>query len=105
MNAPPRPGIAALAAIAAIVISSGCAAMRSSPRAGGFVDDAAITSKIRSETVADNIDAAAISVETSSGTVTLSGFARSLLEKQTAGSVAMKIKAVSQVRYEIALRP
>jgi len=37
--------------------------------------------------------------------VTLSGFARSLLEKQTAGSVAMKIKAVSQVRYEIGLRP
>jgi len=65
MNALPRPGIAALAAIAAIVISSGCAATRSSPRAGGFVDDAAITSKIQSEMVADNIDAAAISVETS----------------------------------------
>ena len=72
----------------------------------GYVDDSAITSRIKSEIVADkNIDADAITVETASGTVVLSGFARSALEKQTAESIAIKIKGVSLVRNEIAVRP
>jgi osmotically-inducible protein OsmY len=51
------------------------------------------------------VDAAAITVETSNGTVVLSGVARSSLEKSTAESIAMKVRGVKAVQNNVALRP
>ncbi len=96
--------VAALLAAGALV--AGCSTMQSEQPFGGYVDDASISARIRSEMAADkNMNLASITVETTSGSVLLSGFARGLLEKQTAESIAVKIKGVSQVKNEIALRP
>ena len=106
MKASLRAPMAALVAAAASLALSGCDAMRPAPQGVGHVDDGAITARITSELVADrNIDSAAIKVETTNGTVLLSGFARSPLEKQTAESIAIKIRGVSLVKNEIAVRP
>jgi hyperosmotically inducible protein len=92
--------------LASGVLLAGCADLHSPPHFGGYVDDAAINAKIKSEMAADkNADLAAVTVETTSGAVLLSGFAHSPLDKQTAESIAIKIKGVSQVKNEIALRP
>lgn len=92
--------------LAAGALIAGCSSMHSQPHFGGYVDDASINAKIKSEMAADkNVDLASITVETTSGIVLLSGFARGPVEKQTAESIAVKIKGVSQVKNEIALRP
>ncbi len=96
--------VAVLLAAGTLIV--GCSTMHGQPHLGGYVDDASISARIKSEMAADkNVDLASITVETTSGTVLLSGFARGPVEKQTAESIAVKIKGVSQVKNEIALRP
>ena len=98
--------MAAIAAAAVLVALAGCAIERGGRRVGTYVDDATITTRIKADLVADrNVDSDAIRVETVDGTVTLSGFARSPLEKTTAESIAMKANGAKQIRNEIALRP
>ncbi|HWK84190.1 MAG TPA: BON domain-containing protein [Caldimonas sp.] len=101
-----RTTLATLAAVAALIITSGCAVSRGQETTGAYIDDATITTKIKSEMVEDkNVDAAAIKVETLNGTVMLSGFAKNSLEKETAERIALKVKGVKQVKNEIAVRP
>ena len=101
-----RTTFAALAAAAALVVSSGCAVSRGQESVGAYVDDATITTKVKAEMVEDkNVDAAAIKVETLNGTVMLSGFAKNSVEKETAERIALKVKGVKQVKNEIAVRP
>ena len=98
--------VATVAAAAVLVAAAGCAMERGPQRVGSFVDDATITSRIRADIAADkNVDAVAIQVETIDGTVTLSGVARTQLEKTTAESIAMKANGAKQIRNEIAVRP
>ena len=101
-----RSTLATLAAVAALVVTSGCAVTRGQETTGAYIDDATITTKVKAEMVENkNVDAAAIKVETLNGTVMLSGFAKSSLEKETAQSIAMKVKGVKEVKNEIAVRP
>jgi osmotically-inducible protein OsmY len=101
-----RTTLATLAAVAALIVTSGCAVSRGQETTGAYIDDATITTKIKSEMVEDkNVDAAAIKVETLNGTVMLSGFAKNSLEKETAERIALKVKGVKQVKNEIAVRP
>ena len=101
-----RTHLATLAAVAALVVTAGCAVTRGQEHVGAYVDDATITTKVKAEMVADkNVDAGAIKVETLNGTVMLSGFAKNSLERNTAESIAMKVGGVKQVKNEIAVRP
>lgn len=101
-----RDCVATLLVTAALVTTAGCAVTRGQEPVGAYVDDATITTKIKAEMVADkNVDAGAIKVETLNGTVMLSGFAKSSLEKSTAESIARKVSGVKQVKNEIAVRP
>ena len=101
-----RTPLATLVAVAALVITSGCAVSRGQETVGAYVDDAAITTSIKARMVEDkNVDAAAIKVQTLNGEVMLSGFAKSSLEKNTAESIAVKVKGVRAVKNEIAVRP
>ena len=84
----------------------GCAVTRGQETVGAYVDDTAITTAIKSHFVENrDVDATSIKVETLNGTVMLSGFAKSALERTTAESVATKVKGVKSVRNEIAIRP
>ena len=101
-----RNCIAAAIAASALVVTSGCAVSRGQETIGAYVDDAAITTSVKARMVEDKaVDAAAIKVETLNGTVMLSGFAKSSIEKSTAESIAMKVKGVKSVQNNVAVRP
>ncbi len=101
-----RTPLAATVAAAALVVTSGCAVTRGQESAGAYIDDAAISTQVKAKMIEDrNVDAAAIKVDTLNGEVMLSGFAKSSLEKNTAESIAMKIKGVKSVKNQIAVRP
>ena len=95
-------------ALAALVLAaaSGCAVQRGQESVGAYVDDAAITTSVKTRFI-DNkdVDAGAIKVETLNGTVMLSGFAKSQDERTKAQDIAMKVKGVKTVKNEIAVRP
>ena len=97
-----------IASLAVIVIAtaSGCAVTRGQETVGAYVDDAAITTSVKARFVENKqVDAAAISVETLNGTVMLSGFAKSSLERNTAENIARGVNGVRMVKNEIAVRP
>lgn len=96
------------AAMTAIVLltTSGCAVTRGQETVGAYVDDAGITTLIKSRFVENKqVDAASIKVETLNGTVMLSGFAKNSTERSTAESIARGVSGVKSVKNEIAVRP
>jgi hyperosmotically inducible periplasmic protein len=102
--------LALAASVTAIVLvtvtATGCAVTRGQESVGAYVDDATITTQIKSRFVENKqVDAASISVETLNGTVMLSGFAKNSAEKATAEGIARKVNGVKSVKNEIAIRP
>ena len=101
-----RTTIATAIAVAALVAVSGCAVTRGQETVGAYVDDASITTQIKSRFIENKeVDAASIRVETLNGTVMLSGFAKNSTEKSTAETLARKVNGVKAVKNEIAIRP
>jgi hyperosmotically inducible periplasmic protein len=90
----------------ATVVSTGCAMIRGQETAGAYVDDASITTAVKSKFVEDKtVDAGAINVQTLNGTVALSGFAKSNAEKTQAEAIARNTKGVREVRNNLVVRP
>ena len=101
-----RTPLAALVAAAALVVTSGCAVTRGQETTGAYIDDAAISTQVKAKMIEDkNVDAAAIKVDTLNGEVMLSGFAKNSVEKNTAESIATKVKGVKSVKNQIVVRP
>lgn len=101
-----RTPIVAAAIAMALLVTAGCAVMRGQESVGAYVDDATITTQIKSRFVeSKEVDASSISVETLNGTVMLSGFAKSGNEKSTAEAIARRVSGVKAVKNEIAVRP
>lgn len=73
---------------------------------GAYIDDAGITTLVKSRLFEDKtVAGSSISVETLNGTVMLSGFAKSTLERNTAEKIARGVNGVKSVKNEIAVRP
>jgi len=69
---------------------------------GEYVDDSWITSKVKSEMIADKtVKAHNITVNTSHGVVTLSGTAASVQESTKAVEIARSVKGVTSVENNI----
>jgi osmotically-inducible protein OsmY len=101
-----RTLLAATLAAASLLALPGCAVTRGQETVGAYVDDATITTQIKSRFVSNkDVDAASIKVETLNGTVMLSGFAKSSTERATAERIARDVNGVKSVRNEIAVRP
>lgn len=101
-----RIALIAAAAALALLTATGCAVTRGQETVGAYVDDATITTQVKSRFVENkDVDAASIKVETLNGTVMLSGFAKNATEKSTAESIARRVGGVKAVRNEIAVRP
>jgi len=101
-----RTLLAATLAAATLLALPGCAVTRGQETVGAYVDDATITTQIKSRFVSNkDVDAASIKVETLNGTVMLSGFAKSSTERATAERIARDVNGVKSVRNEIAVRP
>ena len=95
-------------AISAIVLltATGCAVQRGQETMGAYIDDAGITTLVKTRFVENKqVDAASIKVETLNGTVMLSGFAKNGAERNTAEAIARGVKGVVSVKNEIAVRP
>lgn len=94
-----------LALTSVLLVAPGCAVSRGQQSAGAYIDDATITTQVKSRML-NNPDVAgtSISVETLNGTVLLSGFAKSTLERETAERIARDVNGVKAVKNEIAVR-
>jgi hyperosmotically inducible periplasmic protein len=101
-----RHTLAAALATAFLLGAAGCAVTRGQESPGAYIDDTAITTAVKARFVENkDVDASSIRVETLQGTVMLSGFAKSLLEKSTAENLTWKVGGVKLVKNEIAVRP
>ena len=86
--------------------AAGCAVTRDQSTVGEYVDDSTITTRIKAAMADDpTVSATSISVETLQGTVQLSGFAKSRLEKTRAAEIARDTNGVKRVENDIVVRP
>ncbi|QDQ27549.1 BON domain-containing protein [Chitinimonas arctica] len=82
----------------------GCAVSSHQSSVGQYVDDAAITARVKARFAEDKtVSAMRISVETLKGVVQLSGFATSDTERNQAVEIARKVPDVRDVRNNINL--
>jgi len=97
---------AAMAAVALLTTAAGCAVNRGQESVGAYVDDASITTAVKTRFVdSKDVDAASIHIETLNGTVMLSGFAKSDAEKASAERLARGVNGVKSVKNDISVRP
>ncbi|MEQ1557733.1 MAG: BON domain-containing protein [Methyloglobulus sp.] len=92
----------------ALVISlgiNGCTSTPTKESTGQFVDDSAITTKVKAKLLDDPVvSGLRISVETYKGIVQLSGFANSSAEINQAEALAQQTDGVRSVRNDIHLK-
>ncbi len=101
-----RTTLAAALAAAVMLAATGCAVSRGQQTVGGYVDDAGITTLVKSRMLEDKqVAGTSISVETLNGTVMLSGFAKSATERMVAERIARGVDGVRMVKNEITVRP
>lgn len=83
----------------------GCAVTGGQSTVGQYVDDATITTRVKTKFAEDKeVSAMRINVETLKGEVQLSGFATSAAEKARAGDLAINVPDVKSVRNNIVVR-
>ncbi len=89
--------------VSMLLALAGCAGTQESP--GEFIDDAALTTRVKAAFVADKtVNALNISVESDKGVVTLGGAARNSEEMRQAERVARQVRGVRAVRNNIIVR-
>ena len=100
-----RLAIAAMIATAAMVTATGCAVERHQETVGAYVDDTAVTTKVKAKFAEDpTVSAMAIKVDTMKGVVQLSGFAKSNEERMMAERLARETNGVHAVRNDIIVK-
>jgi hyperosmotically inducible periplasmic protein len=83
----------------------GCAGSRTSDSTGQYLDDTAITTKVKSALLGDEaVKSFEIKVETFKGVVQLSGFVDTEDQKAAATRDAMAVAGVKDVKDDLALR-
>lgn len=88
--------------VGALIMMAACASTRTQRSAGETVDDGAITTKVKSELVRDDLTKARhIEVETYRGVVQLNGFVDSSQEKARAEQLARNVTGVQSVRNNL----
>ena len=87
------------------VLLSGCAGSPTQESTGEYLDDSALTAKVKTALLRDpEVSGLAINVETFKGEVQLSGFANSEAARQRAGELARSVDGVDAVRNDIRLK-
>jgi len=84
---------------------AGCASTRTHDSTGQYIDDASITTKVKSDMVADKeISAFQISVNTFKGVVHLTGSADTRQEADKAATIARGVAGVKSVDNDIQIK-
>jgi osmotically-inducible protein OsmY len=88
-----------------VMLLAGCASSATQESTGEYIDDATITSKVKTAFVADKqVSALNIHVTTYKGVVQLSGFADNPDEIQRATELARNVKGVKAVKNDVQLK-
>ncbi len=91
--------------IAGLLVLAACASTQTQQAPGEYVDDAAITTKVKGALITNPIaQAHQIEVETFRGVVQLSGFVDSANERETAQKVAATVAGVKSVHNNLEIR-
>ena len=86
----------------AAMFMAGCAGTAKKESTGEYLDDTAITTKVKAALLNDkDISGWRINVETFKGVVQLSGFANSLAERRRAVTVTRGVSGVKSVKDDI----
>jgi hyperosmotically inducible periplasmic protein len=89
-----------------VVLQTGCAVTSGQSTVGQYVDDSTITARVKKRFAEDrDVAATRIEVKTLNGTVQLTGFAVSELERQRAGDIARSVPDVRNVQNDIIVQP
>lgn len=89
----------------AMLFSTGCAGTATRESTGEYIDNSAITTKVKSALAADEVvKAREINVDTFRGTVQLSGFVNTSAEKERAEQIASGVQGVREVRNNITVK-
>lgn len=95
------PLVAAMTA-ASLLATTGCAVVRDQQSVGAYIDDSVLTTRVKAKFAEDpTVSALALSVETFSGVVQLSGVAKSAEERMLAERLARATSGVRDVRNDI----
>ncbi|HEY8035259.1 MAG TPA: BON domain-containing protein [Methylobacter sp.] len=88
-----------------LITITGCASTEKHEGTGEYIDDSAITSKIKALMINDpDLKAGEITVETFKGIVQLSGFVGTRAESQKAAAIARGVSGVKSVKNDIRLK-
>ena len=99
-------GLCVALCLALPVVWAGCASTSTRESTGEYVDDSAITSKVKAQLGADKIlSVFQIGVETYKGVVQLSGFVNSREAANHAAAIARKVKGVREVKNSLIVKP
>ena len=99
-----RPMAAVLLAASAAL--AGCAATATDRTAGRFIDDGALTGRVKTALVRDAARVATeVNVTTYRGVVQLSGFVDSEAEKSQAAQVARNVQGVETLHNDLRVKP
>ena len=94
-----------LACFVLITAFMGCASTRTKESTGEYVDDSAITTKVKSAIFAHpDLKVFQINVETFKGVVQLSGFVNSAQSVTKAGEVARSVQGVTGVKNNLIVK-
>ncbi|CUA82216.1 MULTISPECIES: BON domain-containing protein [Gulbenkiania] len=97
--------VAASLAAATMTAVTGCAVTSGQSSMGQYVDDATITTRVKTRMAEDKtVSAMRVNVETLNGVVQLSGFAANEAEKSRAAEIARSVPDVKDVRNNIIIR-
>jgi osmotically-inducible protein OsmY len=98
-------GIFAVIIAASMLFAIGCASTSSHESTGEYIDDSAITAKVKSAIFNEpSLKVAEITVQTYKSDVQLSGFVGSNADIYTAGSLARSVKGVGSVQNDLRLK-
>jgi hyperosmotically inducible periplasmic protein len=88
-----------------VLISSGCSGTTTRESTGEYIDNSAITARVKAAFASDEVvKARQINVDTFRGVVQLSGFVDTTAEKQRAGYLASKVQGVTDVKNNITVK-
>jgi osmotically-inducible protein OsmY len=94
-----------LISLVLVVSVAGCAGGKTYESTGEYLDDSAITTKVKTSILADSkLKTLQISVETFKGIVQISGFVDSLDQSNRAAEVTRKVKGVKMVHNHLIVK-
>jgi osmotically-inducible protein OsmY len=102
------PAVTCLALVlgaGSLLLSTGCAGTADRESTGEYIDNSAITARVKSALASDDmVKGREINVESFRGTVQLSGFVSTSEEKARAERVAKSVAGVEEVKNDISVK-